>query len=234
MSLPGDASFYSLPPAPAPRPCAGPAAGTSSAFLFSYAIPVRGRGGGRHPENALRFGPTAPQCWLPPPGAGPGAGPPLSAVFLPTGMGETKGIPPKKTNRKHRIGDYLFVFNLFCHIFVKRQKCNKKYISTVPEDRAVEGGSGGPVTCSWCWLSRDLAGLGWVPLPSHDPWGPPPKNWVLRPQMENSRLHQLQVGPDLGALGGAAEPQALASASQTKEEISVLNRLSSLGARPGS
>lgn len=66
---------------------------------------------------------------------------PLSAVFLLTRMGEMK---PPQNNKTHRTGNYLFVFNLFCHIFVKRQKCNKKYISTVPEDGAMETQFRGP------------------------------------------------------------------------------------------
>lgn len=72
----------------------------------------------------------------------------LGPLYLPfsfrPGWGERKGNPPKTTENTHRIGDYLFVFNLFCHIFVKRQKCNKKYISTVPKGGAVEKGRKGP------------------------------------------------------------------------------------------
>lgn len=68
----------------------------------------------------------------------------LGPLYLPfsfrPGWGEMKGNPPKKQQKTHRIGDYLFVFNLFCHIFVKRQKCNKKYISTVPKGGAAERG----------------------------------------------------------------------------------------------
>lgn len=87
--------------------------------------------GGHGPENALA--PLGSSSW------GEGLAP-LSAVFLLTRMGEMT-TPQQKT---HRAGNYLFVFNLFCHIFVKRQKCNKKYISTVPEDRAMEVGFTGP------------------------------------------------------------------------------------------
>lgn len=181
-------------PAPAPRPCAGPAAGISSArppclpVLICNISPWTGAAAA---TQKTRFGPTAPSIGCPVLGQGRGPARPPHPRHLPfsfrLGWGKRKETP-KNQQKTHRIGDYLFVFNLFCHIFVKRQKCNKKYISTVLEDRAVEGGSGGPVTCSWCWLwggpSRPRVGA--PPIPK-----PPPKNWVLRPQMENSRLHQL-------------------------------------------
>lgn len=131
-------------PAPALRLCAGPVAGTSSsgrpAFLFSC-----NSSHGLAAATQEMLWPPKPQYWPPPPGAKAWIS--LSAVFsFRSGQRKRKETPtpPQKNNRKHRIGDYLFVFNLFCHIFVKRQKCNKKYISTVPEDRAVETGLRGP------------------------------------------------------------------------------------------
>ena len=133
-------------PAPVPRPCAGPAAGISSArpaFLFSYAISITD-GAAAATQKTLRSGPMYPSIGCPLLGQGRGPGASLSAVFLSTRMGGKERKPPKKQQKTHRIGDYLFVFNLFCHIFVKRQKCNKKYISTVPKGGAVEKGHKGP------------------------------------------------------------------------------------------
>lgn len=123
-------------PAPAPRPFAGPAAGTSSArppaFLFTCNSSL-----GRAAATQEMLWPLGPQYWLPPP---KGKGPGIPICRFPFDwMGEMKGNTPQKTT-ENRIIDYLFVFNLFCHIFVKRQKCNKKYISTVPGDGAVELG----------------------------------------------------------------------------------------------
>lgn len=136
-------------PAPALRLCAGPVAGTSSsgrpAFLFSC--------NSSHGPAAA----TQEMLWPPKPPVlatsswSKGLDLPICRFFLSIRLEETRGnerklkeTPPAPKQTKHRIGNYLFVFNLFCHIFVKRQKCNKKYISTVPEDRAVETGLRGP------------------------------------------------------------------------------------------
>lgn len=179
-------------PAPVPRRCAGPVAGISSArpaFLFSYAISILD---GVGVAAATQKSPGSGQCTpvLAAPSWGRARG--LEPLYLPfsfrPGWGKAKGNPKKPTENTHRIGDYLFVFNLFCHIFVKRQRCNKKYISTVPKDGAVERELKGPNDLRFVPALWGSGRPGWVPLLFCDPWGIPPKNWVSRPQMENSRL----------------------------------------------
>ncbi|XP_073659137.1 anoctamin-8 isoform X2 [Tursiops truncatus] len=95
-------------PVPVPRPCAGPAAGISSArpaFLFSYAISITDGAAAATQKTLLSVYPSI-GCPLLGQGRGPGA--PLSAVFLSTRMGGKERKPPQN-NRKHTQNRRLFI-----------------------------------------------------------------------------------------------------------------------------
>ena len=133
----------------------------------------------------------------------------LGPLYLPFSFrpGWGGNETPKKQQKTHRIGDYLFVFNLFCHIFVKRQKCNKKYISTVPKGGAAERGLPGPndkvgASSSGNWQAQ-----------SGFPFCPETLGECLRTGSPGQTYGKLQKSRPRGPLGGAAEPQAPSSAS---------------------
>lgn len=136
-------------PAPAGRRCAGPAAGTSS-HLLSCNSQQRGQ-----PDPTLAAQHGYPKAA------------PLPFSFQP-GWG-TKGAPKPIDDIHTEQAIIYLVFNLFCHIFVKRQQCNKKSISTVSGVRAEPGRSPGGWTGwappRWGDTRPELPSLGCPP-----PW----------------------------------------------------------------